>query len=152
MVTLNRATGAVSTGNLGDSGFYHVRNGVVVKKSEEQTHGFNFPYQLSIPSQQALDHPDAGTLDVKPGDLIILTSDGFIDNVFVEEMQSVLAKVDTADPAAVAKALTAQAHAYSLQKNRRSPFGANARLYGYHYQGGKQDDITVVVAVVVSDD
>jgi hypothetical protein len=30
------------------------------------------------------------------------------------------------------------------------PFGKNARTYGYQYQGGKMDDITVVVSFVSS--
>lgn len=45
---LNRETSTVHTANIGDSGFLVVRGGQVVHRSEEQTHYFNTPFQLSL--------------------------------------------------------------------------------------------------------
>ena len=39
----------------------------------------------------------------------------------------------------------------SRKKDYRSPFAINAWEAGYHYNGGKVDDITVIMATVVKD-
>ena len=51
--------------NLGDSGFIHIRNGDIIERSTEQTHYFNCPYQLSIPTpghNSITDTPDKADL------------------------------------------------------------------------------------------
>jgi protein phosphatase PTC7 len=158
VVTLDRESGKTSTANIGDSGFLHIRDGGILAHSEEQQYGFNAPYQLSIlpPSmtsnlQTTPDMADVSDLTVRPGDLIILASDGFLDNVFPEELKEIIQSVEPTDVEALAKALVQRAKHLSNLRNRVSPFGARARAYGYRYIGGKPDDITVVVAHVVQD-
>lgn len=48
VVVLNRTDQMLYTANIGDSGFLVMRNGQVVHRSEEQTHYFNTPFQLSL--------------------------------------------------------------------------------------------------------
>ena len=51
--------------NLGDSGFLHIRNGAIIARSKEQTHYFNCPFQLSLPTpgyNSITDTPEKGDL------------------------------------------------------------------------------------------
>jgi protein phosphatase PTC7 len=49
VVVLSRKDGVLYCANLGDSGFVVLREGQIVHRSKEQTHGFNTPYQLGCP-------------------------------------------------------------------------------------------------------
>lgn len=52
-------------------------------------------------------------------------------------------------PETLARALTLAAQQRSLDPRARVPFAENCRKYGYQFEGGKQDDITVVAAWVM---
>ena len=62
-----------------------------IYESTDQLHGFNFPFQLGLPENNGDSASDAvcGTLAVKPGDLVVLTSDGFSDNIFPNQLVEV---------------------------------------------------------------
>lgn len=45
-----------------------------------------------------------------------------------------------------AKEIAEMAEKFSEDKNYMSPFALKAKEFGYRFKGGKQDDITVVVA------
>lgn len=89
MVVLNRDNNTLYTANIGDSGFMVVRKGKVIRRSEEQQHYFNTPFQLSLPPpgyrQEVLsDRPDAAMTDnipVEDGDVILVATDGVFDNL-----------------------------------------------------------------------
>lgn len=49
VVVLSRKDSILYCANLGDSGFVVLRDGEIVHRSKEQTHGFNTPYQLACP-------------------------------------------------------------------------------------------------------
>ena len=80
----------IRAANLGDSGFRVIRGGRVVRASDPQEHYFNCPYQLAYePLSEDTDlASDALTyeIDVVPGDLVVLGSDGLFDNVFDDEI------------------------------------------------------------------
>jgi len=48
VVLLNREDSTLYTANIGDSGFMVVRKGRVVRRSEEQQHYFNTPFQVLL--------------------------------------------------------------------------------------------------------
>jgi len=48
LVALHREEKTVYTSNLGDSGYMHIRRGVILHRSEEQQHYFNTPFQLAM--------------------------------------------------------------------------------------------------------
>ncbi len=81
--------------NLGDSGLMVLRHVYgtrwrLVFRSKEQTHYFNCPFQLGTNSQ---DRPiDAQNLvvPVQKGDLVVAATDGLFDNMFNEEVLSLL--------------------------------------------------------------
>jgi len=152
--------------NLGDCGVSIIRHGNIVFRSEEQQHSFNFPYQLGTGSS---DYPsDAKQLRIKvqKGDIIIVGSDGLFDNLFDEDILDEVCKHipqessknhPTAlayptlhiNPKKVSEAIARRAKLVSEESRyASSPFQSRAIQEGLYYQGGKVDDISVVVAIV----
>eukprot|EP00345_Euplotes_harpa_P006604 CAMPEP_0168318512 /NCGR_PEP_ID=MMETSP0213-20121227/522_1 /TAXON_ID=151035 /ORGANISM="Euplotes harpa, Strain FSP1.4" /LENGTH=180 /DNA_ID=CAMNT_0008319591 /DNA_START=1671 /DNA_END=2213 /DNA_ORIENTATION=- len=99
----------MNVANLGDSGFLVIRydemtqSFQIVKKSKEQQHSFNTPYQLAnipkdkfkakIADQFWSDEPtlaDTYQVKLKPGDIIMLATDGLFDNLFKHEILRVV--------------------------------------------------------------
>jgi len=102
------------TANLGDSGFLVVRNNEIVHKSTPQCHHFNAPYQLAI-LPNPLDGSGSGhgccplgpihfhdtpqkadfsKFQCEEGDVVILASDGFFDNVHLQHVCQLLEMLD----------------------------------------------------------
>eukprot|EP00747_Dinoflagellata_sp_TGD_P033258 gnl/TRDRNA2_/TRDRNA2_136501_c0_seq1.p1 gnl/TRDRNA2_/TRDRNA2_136501_c0~~gnl/TRDRNA2_/TRDRNA2_136501_c0_seq1.p1 ORF type:complete len:619 (+),score=141.92 gnl/TRDRNA2_/TRDRNA2_136501_c0_seq1:97-1857(+) len=150
--------------NVGDSGFRVIRQGQIVAASTPLQHNFNCPYQLAYTEFGALDGADDAdifAIPVQPGDLVVAGSDGLFDNVFDADIAKVA--TETAMPLcnssplaatkAVSEALTKLALKHSKDVTYVSPFAQEVRkVYSgsRDYQGGKVDDITVVVGVVVN--
>jgi protein phosphatase PTC7 len=102
--------GTLDIANLGDSGFLHLRLNAVHTVSEPQTHAFNTPFQLSLVppalaarmatygGQQLCDLPrdaDVSKHDLRHGDVIILATDGVLDNLFNQDILRVASRVMT---------------------------------------------------------
>jgi protein phosphatase PTC7 len=166
--------------NVGDSGFRVVRRGGVTYGSTAGQHYFNCPYQLAYEAlakdcDSARD-ADVYSFDVEAGDVVVAGSDGLFDNVFDEEIASVVnaAYASAGDAASAAesaaKALVKVARKHAEDKKYDSPyaremaksetdkggapkavglFGGFQQMLGGGNLGGKMDDITVVVATVV---
>ena len=81
---------------------------------------------------------EASIVDVSPGDLILITSDGVHDNLTYDEVRDAL--IQSQDPAEIAKNLTEKSKAYSETQDRFDPEGALKRP--------KPDDITAVIIKV----
>lgn len=138
----------LKTANLGDSGFLVIRHGKLVFRSKEQQHSFNFPYQLGTGSSDRPEHASCVALNVQPGDLIVMGSDGLFDNLFDEEIVAIAAM--SAEPATIAQLLARRAFVVANSKTIISPFAKSARSNGYPLAiGGKLDDITVMVGRIV---
>lgn len=137
--------------SLGDSGARIIRNGRIIKRSKEQSHAFNAPYQLSD-----LDVSDTVAMGsnissrVKEGDILLLASDGLFDNVEEAEVLSLIAAAD-GDMVAAAETLGSVAIEKSQLENVDSPFARAAKKAGVRWRGGKMDDVTVLTARVVRD-
>lgn len=139
--------------NLGDSGFIVVRDGRTVLRSPSQQHDFNFTYQLE--SGGGSDLPSSAEVfryPVATGDVIIAGTDGLFDNLYTNEITTIVVEAARAGLGAQATAqkIAALARERALDKNRQSPFAAAAQEAGYRFYGGKLDDITVVVSYVTS--
>ncbi|KAJ7343489.1 phosphatase 2C-like domain-containing protein [Mycena albidolilacea] len=166
-LTLNAASGALRTANLGDSGFCIVRSSSIFYNSVPQTHFFNCPRQLAKfqsakdKKNSIDDHPSAAeeySTRLIDGDLIIAYTDGLSDNVFPAEVLQICSLVMNGPESEAAKVqkLAQTLVFYSrrcMSSDQVSPFEREAKkhrqLYGGKlWQGGKVDDVTVVVALV----
>jgi len=136
--------------NLGDSGFLVVRDGKLLHMQKEQQHGFNFPFQMGTNSSDTAMDAQVVELDVQPGDVVVAGTDGVFDNVFAADIVSLvtegveLGKSEAEMAERIAFVASRQANSVSA----KSPFGVAARKVGYTFEGGKLDDITVVVGFV----
>jgi protein phosphatase PTC7 len=126
-------------------------------KSEEQSHGFNVPYQVGTEG----DNPCVAKTDkhiVEKDDVIIVATDGLWDNVEVSDIINHLNEFSRKsgsvliDTAGFAKHLSKIAEELSQDKNHFSPFCKKA-IDNYKsakkYYGGKPDDITIIAAQVL---
>ena len=104
------------------------------------------------------------TAEIAEGDLVIMFTDGFSDNIHDHELLKIVDKAlppahadrvgrltKSSPPATIAKALALAAQEKSVDTTANVPFTAMARSYGVDAHGGKEDDITVVAAWVVSE-
>ncbi|KAJ1298411.1 hypothetical protein BS78_01G451000 [Paspalum vaginatum] len=136
--------------NIGDSGFLVIRNGEVYKKSNPMTYGFNFPLQIEK-GDDPLKLVQKYAIDLQEGDVIVTASDGLFDNVYEEEVASIVSKSlgDDLKPTEIAELLVARAKEVGRCGFGCSPFSDAALAAGYlGYSGGKLDDVTVVVSIV----
>lgn len=179
-------TDILGVANLGDSGFMILRKGPdgmeIIEQSQEQQHKWNTPFQLTrvpplppaLVQQLKLNMANLDTTDkcdtyrhtIREGDLILLFSDGFRDNLWDNEILKIVdcalspifgALVGLAEhatpPERVAHALALAARERGLDGNADVPFNVEARRLFPDYQvGGKLDDVVVIAAwVVVAD-
>jgi len=80
-------------------------------------------------------------------------SDGLLDNLDENQIAEFLisefdSNLDLIDASETTSKLAQLAFEYSLNRNYMSPFAKKALDAGYHYVGGKSDDITVVISQV----
>jgi len=167
----------VATANLGDCGFVLLRPSScpcgkleIVEQSFEMNHAFNRPYQLTrIPDvlQPAVigrldtaEDLEQHTFEARPGDLILVFSDGVSDNLHMDEMISIVAQTvesfsnndgGLVAPDTIAEAVVRAAKARSLEYRTETPFTKKALIHQIHHPGGKIDDCTAVAAWLVPD-
>ncbi|XP_068643114.1 probable protein phosphatase 2C BIPP2C1 [Aristolochia californica] len=138
--------------NIGDSGFVVVRNGTVSERSIPMVYEFNFPVQVQKgddPSEQI----ESYKIQLHEGDLIVAATDGFFDNLYEQEIISIISKSLQLKmkPERIAEVLAMRAQEIGRSASARSPFADAAQAAGYpSFRGGKLDDVTVLVSIVQS--
>eukprot|EP01126_Amoeba_proteus_P057849 TRINITY_DN7401_c0_g1_i2.p1 TRINITY_DN7401_c0_g1~~TRINITY_DN7401_c0_g1_i2.p1 ORF type:complete len:175 (-),score=47.70 TRINITY_DN7401_c0_g1_i2:630-1154(-) len=133
--------------NVGDSRFIVVRTGKVVLSCTEQQLDWNMPYQMGSQSDiLPKTHADVYHFDLERNDLIVMGTDGLFDNLFLEEIVSLLDMELTVGKIASNIAKLAKRKAYDTRAN--TPFKKEANRLGKFWGGGKPDDITVIVGWV----
>jgi protein phosphatase PTC7 len=161
------AGGIVHVANLGDCGVRVVRDGECSFASTDMLHDYNTPFQLGRVEEddddEDVDTPDDAELyeiEVAPGDVMVLASDGLFDNLFDEEIANIVDALlrgqrDERTAQVAAAALADAATAKVRDKDSRTPWVAAAARAGelppwqrLRPRGGKVDDITVIVALV----
>uniref|UniRef100_A0A336LUM1 Protein phosphatase n=1 Tax=Culicoides sonorensis TaxID=179676 RepID=A0A336LUM1_CULSO len=158
VLILNKENNMLYAANIGDSGFMVVRKGSIVHQSEEQTHYFNTPYQLSSPfhnSNVLSDRPESAdeiSFPVQKGDVILVATDGVFDNLPSSLILDTLTQIEGVyDPVKLqmcANSIALMARQLSFDGKFLSPFAVNARKNNINAIGGKPDDVTVVLATV----
>lgn len=145
--------------NVGDSGLIVIREGRVVFETKTQQHTFNTPFQLGPRSKDSVDDGEKFQFRVHMCDVIVTGTDGLWDNVHrdivAEFVLGFLGSGNGMDPfepmlTQAARSLTAFAKRLAMSSTWVSPFAEDARKAGFpDFAGGKMDDITVLVGVVV---
>ena len=140
--------------NVGNSGFMIFRNSKCVYKSLIQQHGFNYPYQLG--NSMTCDKPCSAIVTMVEGllprDIIVLGTGGLLDNMFTVEIEDIISKgtLEGVNTEKLASTIAHLALFNSMDENVDSPFAQAARLGGLKHNGGKRDDITVIVGHVIA--
>ena len=156
IASMDKEAPVLYTSNLGDSGYLLIRKQgkdlVTVFRSVEQTHGFNFPFQIGTGGDNP-SNADSQLHEVDHNDILIMGTDGLFDNLFDEKIIDLIApfvrgKEALEDPNLIADVIAQEAEKWSRDSFYLSPFAKSAREQFYDYMGGKQDDITVAVAQV----
>jgi len=166
ILSLNASSGLLRAANLGDSGFLLIRSANLFHLQPPQTHGFNFPRQLSkFPNTKRkddyyLDQPgdaDNYSTQLRGGDILIAFTDGLSDNVFPAEAVQLSALVMRAESTPreqaqiLADRLVLMANHAMWDSKKLSPFGLGMKRRGHPWDGGKVDDVLVVVALITED-
>lgn len=155
--------GGLSALNVGDSGFRIFRPPrrpagplalALTRASASQQHYFNCPFQLGSGSGDSPSDGDTYVDTVAAGDIVVMATDGVLDNLFDEELAAVLAYgLAQPHPASSAEALAADiariARELSFRTGGRSPFSVAAEEEGMDVPGGKVDDVTVICIKVL---
>lgn len=138
--------------NLGDSGVLVVRDGKKLFATTPQQHFHNCPYQLTSIANAGVNSGDSLAmgqnvqLKLKENDVLCLASDGLWDNM---EMAEIVQRVGRGeDTQGVADSLSDQVMINQQDLKFRSPFQIGAEKAGQDWQGGKEDDLTIVIARV----
>ena len=148
--------------NVGDSGFHIFRPSEgaagsmqLVAKSSVQQHDFNYPFQISswAANVQKRDMPSDGDRyehALLPGDIILISSDGVLDNLFDEQMSSILDGWSDASAADVAAVIAKRAREASVG-DEATPWTVALQAEGRTEEvekRGKVDDVTVLAVKV----
>ena len=140
--------------NVGNSGFMIFRDSKCMYKSLIQQHGFNYPYQLG--NSTTSDKPCLAIVTTMEGllprDIIVLGTGGLLDNMFTAEIEDIISKgtLEGVNTEKLASTIAHLALFNSMDENVDSPFAQAARLVGLKHNGGKRDDITVIVGHVIA--
>ena len=150
------SNGVFRVANIGDSGFMIIRQGEILIQSTEHQHSFNFPYQLGIGiggEPHGEDRPEDAeeyVVNLQTGDFIIMGTDGLFDNLWPQDIVDYINE-ERPHPKSLAQGLAEMAYEESQRKDNSVPFFHRAKMskqpFG-DYQGGKEDDISVIVSYV----
>uniref|UniRef100_A0A7S4LJK5 Protein phosphatase n=1 Tax=Eutreptiella gymnastica TaxID=73025 RepID=A0A7S4LJK5_9EUGL len=134
--------------NLGDSGCMIMRNNEILYMSKEQTHGFNYPFQLGAESQDSPMDADMSSHTITEGDFVLLATDGVFDNLFQEQILDLFQKYQ-GDFSALGTHVAEAAFDMASNRTENTPYAIRCHtMIGVAHMGGKMDDITAVVARV----
>lgn len=159
--------GKLEVANLGDSWCGVFRESKLVFETKYQTVGFNAPYQLSIIPDKILHDAEARgskyitndvsdadeySFQLKKDDIILLSTDGVVDNIDTQDIEIFLkdnSETMNTDLQKVTETFVSKVVQLSRDPNFPSVFSqALSKLTGKEYNGGKEDDITVVMIKV----
>ncbi|MBA0853085.1 hypothetical protein Goshw_013273 [Gossypium schwendimanii] len=133
-------------------GFMVIRRGEIIYKSPIQLESFNFPYQLGNSANCAKPRQaQVIKVRVEAGDVIIAGTDGLFDNLFELQILATASKGIEQDLGAeeMAWELAQLAYQTSRDKAAVTPFMEASKRAGRFRDGGKGDDITVIVSRIL---
>jgi len=147
----------LSVGQVGDSNLIVIRNNYIQYETTTSSRSHNSPYSIGKSSSDNLEKVFKDyQFHLLPGDIIVMGSDGLWDNVFPTQVIQILKSSGLTGAKGMAQVLASVAYELSKDEEMWSPFAQDAYEDGQigleesldEWEGGKPDDITVVVAVV----
>jgi protein phosphatase PTC7 len=106
---------------------------------------------LSSLGQDSAEDAAEMSASLKPGDVLVLGTDGLFVNLWRHELCEVLKAGRLARTMQIADHLAEMAFRRSVDRKAHTPFSAAAtEELNLAYSGGRKDDITVVVAKVAA--
>ena len=134
---------------LGDSSFFVVTDGNMTLQPTEQEVEFNNPLQLGklaggLVYAQEPDEGEKFGFNLEYEDMLVLGTDGLFDNLFEDEIMSIISSMENESAANIAEGLAVAA----MEKGESldaTPFEKSSRDAGYSHKGGKTDDTTIIV-------
>ncbi|KAK7246768.1 hypothetical protein RIF29_41638 [Crotalaria pallida] len=141
---------ALHAANVGNTGFVIIRDGLIFKKSTPMFHEFNFPLHI-IKGEDPSEIIEGYKIGLNAGDVIIIATNGLFDNLYDQEIASIVTKSLQAGWSSqeIGKLMAMRAQEVGRSSFTRSPFADAAQAVGYvGYAGGKLDDVTVIVSLV----
>ncbi|VDL17682.1 unnamed protein product [Hymenolepis diminuta] len=167
VISLCRRDGRLHTVCLGDSGYLVIRRGVIVKRSFNQKHALNTPFQVAClpPNEHGQFYRDSpqeaiqDSVSLEANDLVVVGTDGLFDNLTDHMILQELTPLQDCDLSKssdelldwCAYRLVTCARDAAENPNFLSPFANEARQYGLNIAGGVRGDITVILALVVNE-
>ncbi|XP_051190131.1 putative protein phosphatase 2C 24 [Lolium perenne] len=151
-LVLSLAGHALRWAYVGDSTFPVFRGGRLLLRALPQQHYFNCPFQLSAVGGDRVKDAAVSEFPVEEGDVVVAGTDGLFDNVFDAALEGIVqtCMAMSLTPGEMAQAIGRLAYDMA-RSSRESPFSATSReQQGTNFTGGKMDDITVIVAFIVS--
>jgi len=154
--------GALRVSNLGDSGVLVLRfnpttwSWTPVMRTREQVHYFNCPLQMGTDAGDFPCDADSYEFAVQENDLILLATDGVFDNLFDDDIAACVTPHmnivhNQFNVAEAANAVALAAISASQNTSIQTPFSKGANQHLMPHQGGKVDDVTCVLGLVVFD-
>ncbi len=120
-------------------------------RTNQLEHDFGRPYQLGHHAHSdQVDKCDVASLAVLRGDVIVMGTDGLLDNLSDSEIASEVGvqRCKGSGPSVIAQRLARMAFEAAYDKARITPYAlAASEHFDMAYSGGKPDDITVLVAI-----
>lgn len=86
------------------------------------------------------------------GDLVLAASDGLFDNLYEEDIERIINDIISQEGlnlSKILKTLLEDSEVKSKDPTYESPFAKNAKLNGIMFQGGKDDDTSIILAEIV---
>ncbi|CAM9628588.1 unnamed protein product [Ectocarpus sp. 4 AP-2014] len=146
VVTFDPVYGMLNCVNVGDSGALLVRRDArgtpfVALRTATQRHNFNQPYQLGTGSRDKAHDAREFLFYVREGDLVVLATDGLLDNMFESDILRCIEEASEGDaettahescdkPVDLASALARKAFNLSRDKERFTPWEEEAVAAG----------------------
>ena len=142
---------------VGDSNLIVIRENRVVFQTQSGTHSRDAPFAMGLGSKDNFNKVCVDyTFFCQSGDIIIMGTDGLWDNLYPVQIIDILKTTQLKSPTRMAKVLLSIAYEKSEDEEIWSPYSQTAYEAGDIYdtldlsvwEGGKPDDITIVVAIV----
>jgi protein phosphatase PTC7 len=145
--------------NIGDSGFAVLRRNATGEyetqmRSIERRHYFDCPMQIGTDCEDKVEDGDEYDIKVRANDVVLLMTDGVWDNLFMPAIEMVVNewwsdRANVMNATSLAQTLASVAYETSMDEDVVTPYAFDSLAAGTSCSGGKVDDVTVVVGVVV---